>query len=452
MDFNSIGFLLIFLPIVWIIFINIKQDLRILVLLISSLIFYSISGIIPLIFMIIAILIGFYVAMLKKIKTKLYLFLSIFPPLMILFLFKYLNFSLNIIDAGSETRNFFYFFLSVTLPAGISFYTFQIMSYSMDVYSKKIKKEQNFIKLATYISLFPQLIAGPILRYSQMVKQLNNIVINKKLEIDYKNAFKYLSFGLAGKVFVSDLMNLLIKNKNAYDISIDASKLDIFFLINAYSIRIFFDFWAYSLMAIGIAKLFSLDLPINFREPYQTKNPKDFWRRWHITLSLWLRDYVYIKLGGNKNYTKNIIIVFLVCGLWHGAGYSFIIWGAYHAILVLIYHYSKNNWNKLNSSFQILLTYLLISIGWPLFFMDITQYFEMLAVFFKQPSSTGIYSLKHWVFIIPILAWIFLSKEKNWLYNDKRNWLFDSPILHAALLFFSLIFSNYSETFIYFRF
>ena len=367
MDFNSIAFLLIFLPIVWIIFMNIKQDFRILVLLISSLIFYSISGIIPLIFMIIAISIGFYVAMLKKIKTKLYLFLSIFPPLMILFLFKYLNFSLNIIDAGAETRNFFYFFLSVTLPAGISFYTFQIISYSMDVYAKKIKKEQNFIKLATYISLFPQLIAGPILRYSQMVKQLNNIVINKKLEIDYKNALKYLSFGLAGKVFVSDLMNMLIKNKNAYDISVDASKLDIFFLINAYSIRIFFDFWAYSLMAIGIAKLFSLDLPINFREPYQTKNPKDFWRRWHITLSLWLRDYVYIKLGGNKNYTKNIIIVFLVCGLWHGAGYSFIIWGAYHAVLVITYHYSKNKWNKLNSSFQILLTYLLISIGWPLF-------------------------------------------------------------------------------------
>ena len=109
----------------------------------------------------------------------------------------------------------------------------------MDVYSNKIKKEQSLIKLATYISLFPQLIAGPILRYSQMVKQLNNIVINKKLDIDYKNAFKYLSFGLAGKVFISDLMNLLIKNKNAYDISIDASKLDIFFLINAYSIRYF---------------------------------------------------------------------------------------------------------------------------------------------------------------------------------------------------------------------
>ena len=384
MNFNSIDFLLIFLPIVWVIFIKIKQSLRLLVLLISSLIFYSLSGIIPLIFMIIAILIGFYIAMIKKIKKKFYLFLSIFPPLMILFLFKYLNFSLNIIDAGTETRSFFYFFLSVTLPAGISFYTFQIISYNMDVYSNKIKKEQSFIKLATYISLFPQLIAGPILRYSQMVKQLNNIVINKKLDIDYKNAFKYLSFGLAGKVFISDLMNLLIKNKNAYDISIDASKLDIFFLINAYSIRIFFDFWAYSLMAMGIAKLFSLDLPINFKEPYQTKNPKDFWRCWHITLSLWLRDYVYIKLGGNKNYIKNIIIVFLVCGLWYGAGYSFIIWGAYHAILVIIYHYSKNKWNKLNPSFQILITYFLISIGWPLFFMDITQYLKCLEFFLNN--------------------------------------------------------------------
>ena len=452
MNFNSIAFLLIFLPLVWIIFIKIKKDLRLLVLLISSLIFYSVSGLIPLIFMIIAILIGFYVALFNKIEKKFYLFLSIFPPLIILFLFKYLNFALDIVNASLDVRSFFYFFLSVTLPAGISFYTFQIISYNIDVHTKKVKKEDSFLKLATYISLFPQLIAGPILRYSQMVEQLNTILVKQKLQIDYKNAFKYLSFGLAGKVFVSDLMNLLIKNKNAYDISIDATKLDIFFLINAYSIRIFFDFWAYSLMAIGIAKLFSLNLPINFKEPYQTKNPKDFWRCWHITLSLWLRDYVYIKLGGNNSYTRNIIIVFLVCGLWHGAGWSFILWGGYHAILVIIYHYSKNYWNKLNIFFQVSITYLLISIGWPLFFMDISEYIEMMLVFFKESNSIGIYSLKHWVFLLPILAWIFFSKEKTWLYNDKKNWFFDSPVLHSILLFFALIFSNYSETFIYFRF
>ena len=225
-----------------------------------------------------------------------------------------------------------------------------------------------------------------------------------------------------------------------------------FFLINAYSIRIFFDFWAYSLMAIGLAKLFCIELPINFNEPYQSKNPKDFWRRWHITLSSWLRDYVYIKLGGNKNYSKNIIIVFLACGLWHGAGWSFVLWGAYHAILVIIYHLSRNYWDKLSIVFQVATTYLLVGIGWPLFFMDIVDYKDMMLTLFNASFLGGIYSLKHWIFITPIMLWVFFSKEIYWLYNKNKHWFFDSPILHSSLLFLALIFSNYSETFIYFRF
>ena len=453
MNFNAIEFLILFLPITWLCFRCVKANLRLLVLLFASIIFYAFSGLIPLLFMLIAILIGFIAAVLSNKTSKwLTITLAILPPLIILFLFKYLNFTLKNIYAGPETRDFFYFFLAVTLPAGISFYTFQIISYNIDVNEKRIKPENNLIKLATYISLFPQLIAGPILRYSQIKDQLTNIISSEKIKPDYRNAFKYLSFGLAGKVFVSDLMNLLIKNKNAFDITIDASKADIFFLINAYSIRIFFDFWAYSLMAIGLAKLFCIELPINFNEPYQSKNPKDFWRRWHITLSSWLRDYVYIKLGGNKNYSKNIIIVFLACGLWHGAGWSFVLWGAYHAILVIIYHLSRNYWDKLSIVFQVATTYLLVGIGWPLFFMDIVDYKDMILTLFNASFLGGIYSLKHWIFITPIMLWVFFSKEKYWLYNKNKHWFFDSPILHSSLLFLALIFSNYSETFIYFRF
>lgn len=205
-------------------------------------------------------------------------------------------------------------------------------------------------------------------------------------------------------------------------------------------------------MAIGIAKLFSLELPINFREPYQAVNPRDFWRRWHVTLSYWLRDYLYVKMGGNRSYIRNIVIVFVVCGVWHGAGWQFIIWGAYHAVLVIFYHLSKSVWDKLFSPAQVILTYLLVALGWPLFFLDIDAYLTFITAPFNENIGLGIYKLKHWLFITPILLWTFFSRERFWLYNETPRALFDSPIVHGMMFFIALIFVNYSETFIYFRF
>ena len=181
MNFNAIEFLIIFLPITWLCFRCVKANLRLKVLLFASIVFYAFSGLIPLLFMLIAIFIGFIAAILSKKTHKwLTITLAILPPLVILFLFKYLNFTLENFNAGEETRDFFYFFLAVTLPAGISFYTFQIISYNIDVNEKRIKPENNLIKLATYISLFPQLIARPIVRYNEIVRQLKRISSNQK--------------------------------------------------------------------------------------------------------------------------------------------------------------------------------------------------------------------------------------------------------------------------------
>lgn len=453
MNFNTLLFLLVFLPVVWGLFYLAPRQFRVVILLVASLIFYGAAGGVPLAFMVLAIFWGYLMALIVgQSSLRSSLLLSISVPLIILFMLKYLNFTLDNLGLSSDAKDQFIFFLSITLPAGISFYTFQIVSYNIDVFDKKFTPERNFTKFATFISLFPQLIAGPILRYNEMSSQLDRIKSQQKLNIDFRSSFKFISVGLFAKICISDLTWTLIKNSMGTDLARDANFLDIVFLLNSYSIRIFYDFWAYSLMAIGIAKLFSLNLPINFREPYQALNPRDFWRRWHVTLSYWLRDYLYVKMGGNRSYIRNIGIVFVVCGVWHGAGWSFIIWGAYHAILVIFYQLSKSVWDKLFSPVQVILTYLMVALGWPLFFLDIDAYLTFITIPFNENAGLGIYKLKHWLFIAPIILWTFFSREKLWLYNETPRLLFDSPIVHGMMFFIALIFANYSDTFVYFRF
>tara|TARA_E500000331_G_scaffold354890_1_gene409019 strand:- start:518 stop:1879 length:1362 start_codon:yes stop_codon:yes gene_type:complete len=453
MNFNSIDFLIIFLPITFVVFRIVPQKMRVPVLLISSLIFYGVSGLVPLAFLILSICWGFGFALVtNKTKRTSVVLGAIAFPLLVLFLFKYLNFSLDVVSASVEVRDHLIFFLSVTLPAGISFYTFQLIAFNLDVHSGKAAPERDPIKIGAFIALFPQLIAGPILRYEQLSSQLDRVTNTKKLAIDYRSAFKFIAIGLFAKVCVSDLVGVLIGNSIAVDFATSGTQQDAFFLLFAYSIRIFFDFWAYSLIAIGLAKLFALDLPVNFLEPYQSLNPRDFWRRWHVTLSNWLRDYVYIKLGGRENYLRNITIVFLACGLWHGAGWTFILWGAYHAVLVLLYHFTQPVWDRFPKVLQVFVTFVLVSMGWPLFFMDLQSYVTFMSILFLGNEGVGIYGIKHWLLVGVIMAWVWLSRERVWLYNDKAIWVFDSPMIHGACGFIALILATYSNTFIYFRF
>lgn len=451
MLFNSHLFLFIFLPVVLIAFYTVPPNFRLAVLLVSSLVFYGMAGTIPLIFMIASISWAFVTAFIfRRFHNRLGLAFAVMFPLAVLFLFRYLDFTLDSLNLSEEERQPFQFFLSVILPAGISFYTFQIVSYSIDVFDRREPVEKNALKLATFISFFPQLIAGPILRYGQIAGQLERISSERHLSPDFVGGIKFISVGLFAKIFFADFLS---KPQERFSVIDNTSSLDALFAILAYSFRIYYDFWAYSIIAIGLAKLFSISLPRNFEEPYLSLNPKDFWRRWHITLSYWIRDYVYIKLGGRERRIRNIIIAFLVVGLWHGAGWNFVLWGALHAIYVLVYDFLEKPWSRMPQFFQVLLTFSLVTLAWPLFFLGFEEYLMILDQLFITGSFTSVaYGLKQWAYLAVVAIWLFLMRESRWLFNEAPARVFDSPILYGLLLTMSVLFFSWGETFIYFRF
>ncbi len=454
MLFNSLEFLFVFLPIILIFFSLISNQFRVLFLLISSLIFYGVSGFIALSALMLAATVSFFlIRFAKEKKNKITFYSSILFPLIILLNYKYLYFFgvevLNFIGLPIIKMESIPFFLKILLPAGMSFYTLQIISFCIDYYEDKIKPPP-FLNYFLYISFFPQLIAGPIIRYFQIENQLKNFK-NEILDIDYPKAFKLISFGLCMKVFGADYANMLTETlKNEISPLNEISFLDTMCYIFLFSTRIYFDFSAYSIMAIGIALLFGIKLPQNFNDPYLSESPKDFWKRWHITLSYWLKDYVYIRLNGNKKYVRNILIVFLLSGLWHGAGFNFLIWGLYHAFLVLLYKLSSNFWNSQPKYLKIMITFLLVSLGWPLFDIGIHNYKLLIDLtVFKFDS---VLNLRHWLYLFFILSIIFFIKPDNFCNREGKSNFSNSPYLHGFLIIFCILFINLSETFIYFRF
>lgn len=452
MIFNSIEFLLFFLPATLATFYAAPRRLRVPVLLVSSLIFYASSGLVPAIFMVLCIVWAWAMAFVSRRRPGWpATFGAVAFPLGVLFMFRYLGFTLDNLGAERATRDAFSFFLSVSVPAGISFYSFQIASYSLDVADKRVHPERSLLLLATYISFFPQLIAGPIVRYEQLRDQLKPLRDGMPARPNFVRGLKFLSFGLFAKIFFADVFASVAKNY--FDISVSRSAIDSLYSIFSYSIRIYFDFWSYSVMAIGLGLLFGIVLPRNFQEPYLACNPRDFWRRWHMSLSYWLRDYVYLKLGGNRAYARNIVIVFLTCGLWHGAGWNFGLWGAYHAALVLGYRVLEKPWDRLPRSLQIGVTYILVSFGWPLFYLDISGYAQLIEnVFTFARETPPQFRPNHWLYLGAVTAFTFLTREDQWLYNDSPRRLVDSPVVQAGALSLALLFFQFRETFIYFRF
>jgi len=452
MLFNSIDFLVIFLPITFIVFHTVPRQLRLIVLIAASFVFYASSGLIPFYFMCLSILWGFLTAYLFRAEfpRPLATIIAISFPLWVLFMFRYLDFTLDNFGVPDDGRDSLAFFLEVLLPAGISFYTFQIISYTLDVRDGRIARDNNLIHVTAYISFFPQLIAGPIVRYSSIKGQLERLTRVDRVTVNTRLALKLITVGLAFKVIIVDRLALYTES---IDIANSDNALDFLYVIFAYSFQIYYDFWAYSTIALGLGRLFGIVLPRNFREPYMSLNPRDFWRRWHVTLSYWLRDYVYLKLGGNKSYTRNILIVFAAVGLWHGAGWNFIIWGLYHAAFVLLYTASKQYWDRVPSVLQIALTFVIVSFGWPLFFLDAPTYGHMLTTVF-QLSNFGFDFFRpyHWAFLAIIAIWCFAMRETVWLYNRRPRFFIDSAFVHASVLFGTALFFDWSRTFIYFRF
>jgi alginate O-acetyltransferase complex protein AlgI len=286
-----------------------------------------------------------------------------------------------------------------------------------------------------------------------MRPQLEALRTQAKLKPNLVGAFKFLSVGLFAKVFLADISGMGVSRGLSAPLE-SLTKLDQLTQIGFWSMQIYYDFWAYSIMAIGLGRLFCIELPVNFREPYLSANPREFWRRWHVTLSYWLRDYVYIRMGGNKAYVRNIVIVFALVGLWHGAGWNFVVWGLYHGALVVGYHFAAPLWDRLPRALAIGLTFVLVSLGWPLFFLSLSDYAAFLTHLMGAPIGMGVYRPFDWLYLAFVLAATFGLREARWLHNDssRPHVLADSPVFAGVLAFAGLTFLSLSTTFIYFRF
>lgn len=332
MLFTSISFLYYFLPIVIILYFIVPKKFKNFILFLSSIFFYFCGEPIYTFLMIGEIFIAYVGARyLEKHRKKSILVSLLAIHIGALGLFKYSDFTINNINQifGSKIP-----LLKLALPIGISFYTFQIISYVVDVYRGKVKAQKSFLKLATYVSLFPQLIAGPIVRYETIEKELDNRTSNFE---NFAYGVRRFVIGLGKKVLIANMLGELC---DVFSTTNEKSVLFYWIFAISYSLQIYFDFSAYSDMAIGLGRMFGFHFLENFNYPYISKSITEFWRRWHMSLSSWFRDYVYIPLGGNRKKTiilvRNIFIVWALTGIWHGANWTFVIWGLMYGIMLII--------------------------------------------------------------------------------------------------------------------
>ncbi|MGB3592016.1 MAG: MBOAT family O-acyltransferase [Nonlabens sp.] len=341
MVFSSAYFILLFLPLVLTVYFLTPRKYRNLVLLASSLWFYAYGEGLLVLVMVFSTIVDFYAAQLIEAgRRKLGLRLSIATNLTTLGIFKYFNFGIDnfLVVAGElgMSPEALGHFPEIILPMGISFYVFQTMSYTIDVYRNQVKANRNFIEFATYVTMFPQLVAGPIVRYVDIKSYLSDRSVDLE---NFALGLERFILGLAKKLIIANtfagLADVIFMHTDD-GLSTGMAWLGVF----AYSIQIYYDFSGYSDMAIGLGRMMGFTIPENFNYPFISKSITEFWRRWHISLSTWFRDYLYIPLGGNRvsksRMYANLVIVFAVTGLWHGAAWTFIIWGLLHGFFILI--------------------------------------------------------------------------------------------------------------------
>ena len=336
MLFSSIPFLYYFLPAVLITYFLVPRKLKNTVLLLSSLTFYG-WGEPKLLFLMIFTIILFWVCGLaigrvgERKQKKFWLLVSVVISVALLGLFKYADFFIGTFNALTGLG---LPMLRLALPVGISFYTFQCLSYTIDVYRGEVPSQKNIISFGAYVSMFPQLIAGPIVRYSDIARQLDDRIHSRE---DFFQGLRRFLVGLGKKVILADNFALLMKLFRESD---EKSVLFFWMYAVAFLLNIYFDFSGYSDMAIGLGKIFGFHFPENFNYPYLSKSVTEFWRRWHMTLGSWFRDYVYIPMGGNRvsrgRWVFNILTVWMLTGLWHGAAWNFVVWGLFFGIMLMV--------------------------------------------------------------------------------------------------------------------
>lgn len=374
MVFSSLLFIYLFLPLTMFIYYLSPRKIRNAIILIMSLIFYGWGEPIYIFLMIGSILIEYLGSILidknrnNKDKSKLIFITILVINISTLVFFKYYGFIIDNINSLFRTN---LRIRTLPLPLGISFYTFKLISYLVDVYNNKVKVQKNIISFGAYIAMFPQLISGPIVQYSIVEKELN-----KRIETisDFGAGIEKFIIGLGKKVLIANNIGLLWSEIKALPNN-ELSVLTAWLGIIAFTLQIYYDFSGYSDMAIGLGKMLGFTFPENFNYPYISKSVTEFWRRWHISLSSWFRDYIYIPLGGNRRglaiQIRNIFIVWFTTGLWHGASWNFIIWGLYFGVVIFIEKiFLLKILNKLPKIVGNIYTMLLVIISWVFFDID----------------------------------------------------------------------------------
>jgi len=448
---------------------------RVYVLTIANIIFYGASGLGFLALFIFVVTVTYICALKNNSKRgRLFYYLGLAINVLNLTFFKYTGFVLSNLERFFNVHFQWQDALlaKIILPVGISFYTFQLIAYLVDVYKKKIEPCRSLIEFWVFIAFFGQLIAGPIMRGIDFLPQIKNVKDIKLLPSNIKTGTYYILMGLTKKIVFADFLS----SRADYFFSNAQlnSGLDAWYGAYLFAFQIYFDFSAYSEIAIGVGKLFGLDLTLNFKSPYISNNPSEFWSRWHITLSTWIRDYIYIPLGGSrKGFSRqmvNLIVAMCISGLWHGASWHFVIWGLYHGILSVVYkiigNVTKNHDYKFVNSkvYRILTVFIyfqLTTIGWVFFRANTLT--DALILIKKMFDFSNMHFTTTYVLYLCIVAVLyFLHVAEYYIRKDGAKlasvWekYFPAPVravLYTSLIIVLILFTKGEEnTFIYFQF
>ena len=456
MVFSSLIFIFRFLPIFLIVYFIMPERYKNFTLLIFSLIFYTVGEPIYFPLMIASIVVDYFVAIAiennftNKTKCKYFLLISIIFNMGMLFFFKYFNFfidNINLIFSTSIKS------IKLSLPLGISFYTFQTLSYSIDVFKGKIKAERNIIDFGAFVSSFPQLIAGPIVKYTDIskdIKKRTNSLDN------FEVGLEEFILGLGKKVLIANNIGMLwteIYSQNINDISMPLAWIGIL----AFSFQIYFDFSGYSSMAIGLGRVIGFNFPKNFNFPYISRSISEFWRRWHITLGSWLKEYIYIPLGGNrvnkKRFFFNLFILWFLTGFWHGAEYTFILWGLFFFLLIYLEKRFLNIILDKNKVFSHIYTSFFLLIGWTIFAIDDIS---LLSIYIRSMFSFNftldwIYYFNNY-FVVFIICFICSTPLILKVYMKMNKAIKSIIIVTIFILSIAYLVDSTYNPFLYFRF
>lgn len=468
MLFSSIVFLFTFLPAVMILYYLLPVRFRNVILLLASLVFYAWGEPVYLFLMLLSILFNYFSGLdiarnlQDKRAAKRSLVFNLIINLAVLGFFKYEGFVLDTLNGILPVHISYH---ALPLPIGISFYTFQILSYIIDVYRGNVKVQTNLPNFALYVTMFPQLIAGPIVQYADVDEQLASREVSRT---KFGEGSMYFIRGLAKKVLLANTSGMIFTEVSGFakgNIAVMTAWLGAF----AYMFQIYFDFSGYSDMAIGLGKMFGFEFNMNFNYPYVSKSITEFWRRWHISLSSWFRDYVYIPLGGNRvskiKHIRNLLIVWFLTGLWHGAAWNFVAWGLYYGVILIIEKYLLSPvLDRLPDIVRHIYSIVLVVIGWVLFF---SSSFGQAADYIRVMFGAGAHGFADresmYLLTSNLILWLILIfgstplvhfRYEHMLRTKKWNTTIINSVVYAALFIVCIAYlvTETYNPFLYFRF